>query len=1532
MFATGPQYRIRTLIVVSILAVNVPWVFPFPAARATENKNSQWKIEKSSVTKWAQAGGTVTYVITVTRLGGPVTGAKVADVRDGNYTSGYGTPSDPNSATAGNGSDHLEWELPPMNTGDTWTVTYSVQVRPGVPAGAKICNYLMVQDGTHLSGDQTVTVGQTSANLTAGANPGAQSTEEPINAGTGEYYTGPIQDLRLGGPLPLTFRRYYAAGLWEEGAVASLLGANWMHNFDVRVRSPGAWERTVVFERGKLIRFQYLWGGLPGVNWGLNFHQETTPFQLRGDETGPLWLLDPVRELVYFFGGDGLLQAILDRNENRLTVTRVPGTAGVAQVTDGLGRTLSFSYTAGLLTGVSDGSRQVLFEYDTRGYLGTVTDPLGRQTLYTYHIDTTHGPLMTTTTRPNGNKPATQTFNASGQVTRQVDALGNATAIAYDTPLPGQTGVTHPDGGTVMFTHEDRRLGTEVRDQTGHFINMEFDDRERVTAWHDRLGDITSLAYHDESGKIAAYTDAAGNTTAFTYEAQPQSFTDPATGRTVTFTFYNLVEVAYADGRRERFTYDARGNVLTRTDQKGQKWSFTYNGRGQLLTRTNPTGGVTTHTYNSDATLASGQDSETGVTRYDYDDFKRLRQITRPDGRTVSFAYDLADRLLSYTDERGKTIGLAYDKNGNLTSRTNPLKQTTTYGHDLMDRVTSWTDALGHAAKSSYDASGRVRTVTDRNGNTTTYGYDLRGWPTGVTDRAGHTWTTTYDDEGVPTRVTSPTGLSLAFQTDKLGRATRITDAAGATATFAYDQRGRLTAATDRLGRATTYAYDAAGGLTSVTQPLIGTATYTRNALGRLTRIRDLRGQSWDFGYSAMGRRTSGTDPLGNRWTYAYDTRGRLQKTTYPGGTTATLTYDAAGHVTRIAYSGGPTLDFTYDDAGRLLTAGDLKLTYDARGDITKSQDGTASFGATYDNGRRLATATYDGQTTVTYAYDSRNLLTRVSDSLSGAWMEFRYDADGRLVEARRSNNVTTTYTYNNVGRLTRLQDGMHGDQQYTLNAEGEVKQAAMNVPLGPATVGYAYDAAGRLTGADYGGGNRLSYAYDPAGNLTNVTGKTPLESTARANSLSYDNAAQVSSSGYKSDSRGRLTTAPGRTFAYDGAGRLTSITGGGSTATLAYNGLGDLRTRATGGVTTTYYHNYALGLSPIVAQKQGASYQRFYVYTPGGHLLYSVDAGTKAVRFYHFDRLGTTLFLTDGLGAVTDSYAHDPYGVLLGHTGMSDQPFTFAGCYGVRWEPAANLYHMRARYYDATTARFLTRDPLRPTLRRPQSLNPCQYAAQNPLRYVDPRGTDPHQAIVDQGWAYLLLGPEFWAWTEGQGPTHFGAVVGPFVFFVATGPDPLADARPTVFTTVEGGCIMEPAGAPGTENWTAGDPWDPNMPHGETVWTSVEGGYIVEAAGAPGTENWYAGAPFTCTLPPAESVFMMCPEGGYIAEPAGTPGTEGWISNLPPAEAALEAAERTEQHRINAARAAAERAEEELRHELYRQSHRRTPANKQQP
>ena len=295
--------------------------------------------------------------------------------------------------------------------------------------------------------------------------------------------------------------------------------------------------------------------------------------------------------------------------------------------------------------------------------------------------------------------------------------------------------------------------------------------------------------------------------------------------------------------------------------------------------------------------------------------------------------------------------------------------------------------------------------------------------------------------------------------------------------------------------------------------------------------------------------------------------------------------------------------------------------------------------------------------------------------------LHFNYDADGLLVGVTRSNKIDTVYGYDKAGSLNAITHGSIIALNYTLDAAGQVISAEMETPLDP---GAYLDGASAVLG--------------------------------------FNASSEIATTGYVHDSRGRQTLSPTNSFGWDGASRLKTV----GTNQLEYDGLGALSRRISGGNSVDYEYNYAIAMTPLAAEvntTSGAAI-RYYVWGPQGQLLYAVDPATKTVAYFHFDRQGSTLALTDAKGAVTDSYAYSPYGMLLHHQGSSSQPFMFNGQWGVRREgQKGSLYQMRARYYDADSARFLSRDPHWPAPLRLRELNPYGFAAQNPLSYIDPLG-----------------------------------------------------------------------------------------------------------------------------------------------------------------------------------------------------------------
>lgn len=982
------------------------------------------------------------------------------------------------------------------------------------------------------------------------------------------------------------------------------------------------------------------------------------PFQLV--QTGNDYrLADPMTEVVRTFNSvSGKLTAVTDGRGNTHTLTYVGN--DLDTVSDGLGRSLSFQHTSGKLTRVTDQTgRQVNFFYSGND-LFTAANPLNEVTQYNYTSN-----LLTSILQPENNVPFTQIFTA-GKVTSQTERGTDTTSMVFNAAT---TEITNPAGDTMTHAYASRGELTSITDEGGKVITMTSDSSGRRNSVTDRLGATTTMAYHTLSGKPALITNAESKTTAMTYKSRLLNG----------HTFYDLTKIAQTDGSSQSFTYDSQGKITQMTDEAGKVWKYVYNPRGQLTSRTNPLGGIYTYVYDGAGNLTSSKDPDPDSlpTQYTYDSQKRLEKIIRPGGSFVQFAYDAADRVTSVTDERGNPFTFAHDDNGRLTTVTDPDLNTKTYAYDDLNRMTQATDTLGKTSSMTYNSRRLLESMTDRNGNTVSFQYDERQRLTGITDANGKVWGRGYDDEGLLTSTTTPIDPPTKIKRNSLGRPVELSDALGNTELLTRDAMQRIVSSCDPVGRQTKFAYDKRGLLTSVTLQTVGTAKYDRDGLGNITKITEPNGSIWTYTYLKSGRMASMVDPLGKKWLYDYDARGRLEMTKYPDTTTATLTYDDAGNVQTHQHTNGPTLTYTYDNLGRVTSADGLVFSYDPEGRLTNAEQNSLDFKATYDDEGRLLTVSYhDGAVVVSYQYDFNDRLKRVTDSFATAQIDFSYDDAGRLTGITRSNGVNGIFTYDAAGRLTRIQEGTALDLKYALNAAGQITTIDHTSDLPPAVL-------------------------------------------AAAQTFKFDKASQVGTTGYVYDARGRLVAAPvGKVYGWDGASRLTNADG----VTLAYNGMGDVTERTAGLAVTRFYNHYAIGLNPIVYEDPPSGSDRAYVWTPDGELLYSIDMGSALPSFYHFDHLGSTLALTNSAGLVTDSYAYDPYGQLLDHSGPSTQPFTYVGEYGVRTEGA--LYQMRARYYDPITVRFLSRDPMPADLTSPEGLNPYQYAEEDPLSYIDPAGT----------------------------------------------------------------------------------------------------------------------------------------------------------------------------------------------------------------
>lgn len=130
---------------------------------------------------------------------------------------------------------------------------------------------------------------------------------------------------------------------------------------------------------------------------------------------------------------------------------------------------------------------------------------------------------------------------------------------------------------------------------------------------------------------------------------------------------------------------------------------------------------------------------------------------------------------------------------------------------------------------------------------------------------------------------------------------------------------------------------------------------------------------------------------------------------------------------------------------------------------------------------------------------------------------------------------------------------------------------------------------------------------------------------------------------------------------------------------------------------------------------------QKTYTWNPQSRALLSEFDGTST-KYYEPDGLGSTDALTDQSQTVTDRWRYQAFGAAIHVAGTDATPFTWIGRHGYYNDSLTGLYLLGSgtRYYDPTTAQFLSEDPIGFD---GAEANPYRYARNEPTLVIDPSG-----------------------------------------------------------------------------------------------------------------------------------------------------------------------------------------------------------------
>ncbi|MDF9619166.1 RHS repeat-associated core domain-containing protein [Pseudomonas entomophila] len=932
---------------------------------------------------------------------------------------------------------------------------------------------------------------------------------------------------------------------------------------------------------------------------------------------------------------------------------------------------------------------------------------------------------------------------------------------AYHYDDHGDLIAAQDEHGAAWQYQYQHHLITRYTDRTGRGQHLEWDGSgphaRAIREWADDGSFETRLAW-DTHIRLTTVTDAHGGQTRHYYDAEGYTY-----------------RIQHADGRSEWLFRDTRKNVIR-------------------------------HLY------ADGSQD-----RYVYDERSNRLQHIRADHSVVHYAYDDQDQLIKLLDAEGGLWLRDYDAVGNLVETVDPLGNKTEFAYTSTGQLKAIKDANGNEKKLAYNAAGQLLEYTDCSGKSSQWAYDEFGRLVQATNALGEQIQYAYK-AGQLAKVTHPDQTEERFERDAEGRLLAHVDGLDRCTTWRYTRAGLLAERVDALEHSVSYHWDRLGRLVGMANQNESRARFMYDAAGRRLEETGFDGLTTRYQYDPYSGRLASTQVGKCRIGLRFDAMGRLVERTASGGDQQQIerfAYDGNGKLIQ-ALNSASKLQWFYDEAGNLtrehqhylMTANPMVAVWQHEYDALNQRIATVR-----PDGHRVSWLTYGSGHLLGMMLDHHEMLAYERDDLHREVVRHqgnhlmhmqRWSVTGRPEEQwlgshdGKATLLKRDYEYDIVGQLTDIHDTRRGNLQYRYDPLGRLLQA--NSRLGEEA--FAFDPAGNL--------------LDEAQQLNR-----PLEKDARHKKLMDNQLREYAGSHYQYDERGnlihRLRDGVHAHFTWDLYNRLVGYNDDKLSVEFSYDALGrrlhknsvahywNKPEAGTGwnemqrakrqrelhcGFTLFGWDGEKIAWESSPPRDEGDTGQTVhYFYEPGRFVPVAQASHQRAIRllkqpdwagreydfdsdplwhteikpqdfdtiaWYHCDHLGTPLELTNQQGEIVWAGQYTAWGEVREErtegarlVGVRN-PLRFQGQYE---DLEMGLHYNRYRYYEPKLGRYLTVDPIGLA----GGLNTYDYAAGNPLTYVDALGLNPAA-----GCAVGALG--------GPAGCGIGAVIGTLGAAVAVG------------------------------------------------------------------------------------------------------------------------------------------------------------------
>ena len=526
--------------------------------------------------------------------------------------------------------------------------------------------------------------------------------------------------------------------------------------------------------------------------------------------------------------------------------------------------------------------------------------------------------------------------------------------------------------------------------------------------------------------------------------------------------------------------------------------------------------------------------------------------------------------------------------------------------------------------------------------------------------------------------------------------------------------------------------------------------------------------------YDTKNRLVSYTDPEGRTETYTYDCNSNLTKTVDKNGNTLKNTYDNKNRLTertaKEKKTGKETVHtYRYNAYGDVAVQDDTQFVYgDVSGQVTKettkltkNKDVVKNY--TYDsNGNKSTFSVKAGEDTklsLSYEYDGSSRLISVKDSEGNQAVSYAYDTEGSLSERQAANGLKTTYGYDYQNCLTSMTNetgkGVVSKYSSTYLKNGQKAEEVSTVmdkkgKSTKKTAAYTYDMLGRITRETKTGREDISYTYDANNNRKQMTigNKTTAyqynknDELLRTDTLHTDtekNDVVI----YKNDKNGNQLATVNRSEIpaeakdtsyidvdvtlgdnqlndnvvnhYNALNQLTETLTKNYKVSFTYDAEGLRTGKTVNGEKTVYVWD---GDQVVMELSKGGAVQKRYI--RGNDLVYADKGENTEKTYYVTDMHGNVVQLLDESGNVTKTYEYDSFGNEVKPEKKDENPYRYCGEY---YDKETEEVYLRARYYESSVGRFITRDTYTGESDEPLSLHLYTYCENDGVNAWDPSG-----------------------------------------------------------------------------------------------------------------------------------------------------------------------------------------------------------------